>query len=232
MLSECAHLPTKFNAWYKSTRLIGALGSLTGAYGSQASTRTELSLRTRIVINTLLFSSLTQNIFIVLRLSGYNLDINLLHCGFSALESQIDEEIELACKERWRERWTEIDKHDLIDLVHKVQHKVLNPILFVTCRHPVPAHHIHLDKRDKHPPKNSIRSQKTFPSTYRAFWRTLFSNQACKSVFVRRLLTVMAGGLYTLRLGYGDRKPWCSPAIQRGVGRLSSTGCSQGSFAI
>ena len=50
ILSGCAHLPTEFNTWYKGTRLIGALDDLTRAYGSQASTRTEMSLRPRIVI--------------------------------------------------------------------------------------------------------------------------------------------------------------------------------------
>ena len=159
-LSECAHPPTEFNAWYKSTRLIGALDDLTRAYGSQVSNRTELSLRTRIVINigslicalicnklgpgeitfnykwlrcyifafqgneplyiarssmymykprsyilnTLLCSSLTQNVFIVSRLLGYSLDINLLHYGFSVLKSQINKEIELTCKVRTLER--------------------------------------------------------------------------------------------------------------------------------
>jgi len=50
MLSECAHLPTEFNTWYKGTRQIGALDDLTRAYGFQASTRMEMSLRARIVI--------------------------------------------------------------------------------------------------------------------------------------------------------------------------------------
>jgi hypothetical protein len=50
------------------------------------------------VVNTLLFSSLTQNVFIISWLSGYNLDISLLQYDFSALKSQIDEEIELTCE--------------------------------------------------------------------------------------------------------------------------------------
>ena len=44
-----------------------------------------------------------------------------------------------------------------VDLVHKVQHEVLNPILFVTCRLPEPAHHVHPDKEtDIHPKQYSL----------------------------------------------------------------------------